>query len=101
MILKELPIIITAPNERFEQTKGIFTPNAEAIVENVPLEALSKNLNSVCGGVCEALSNLTAVGDFALKEVSIQVEISAQGGVNLIGTANVGGKGAITLKFEK
>jgi hypothetical protein len=40
------------------------------------------------------------VGDYELHEVKLQVEISAKGGVNLVGTAEAGGKGAITLTFR-
>ena len=99
--MRTIPIVVSEHEESSEETKGFFTPDADTIIDHISVETLSENLNSVCGGVCEALDNLKAVGDFSLKEVSIQVEVSAQGGVSLIGTANVGGKGAITLKFEK
>ncbi|GMM83438.1 hypothetical protein [Pseudoalteromonas sp. MTN2-4] len=100
--MQTLPIIVNQTYDSDDsQTKGIFTPDSDTVLENVPVDTLSDNLNTVCNGVCKALSNLSKVGDFSLKEVSIQVEVSAQGGVNLIGSASVGGKGAITLKFEK
>jgi hypothetical protein len=41
------------------------------------------------------------VGQFKLKEITMQVEISASGGISIIGTASIGGKGAITLKFAE
>jgi len=39
--------------------------------------------------------------DFKLKQVEVGIEVSAEGGVNLIGTMTAGAKAAITLTFER
>ncbi len=54
---------------------------------------LSAQLNAV-------FNDIKQVGGFQLKEVQVQAEISSEGGVNLIGTAKAGLKGAVTLTFK-
>jgi hypothetical protein len=47
------------------------------------------------------LNDVKQVGGFQLKQVTIQVEVTAEGGIELVGTAKLGGKGAITLTFSE
>ncbi len=65
------------------------------------MSLLQKNLAGVCNAFTEALQDIKKVGDFTLEEVTLGVEVSAEGGVSFIGSAKAGGKGAITLKFVK
>lgn len=97
--MKELPIWVSAVEEHDEETKAIFRPDADSLLERVPVDKLRANLGEICSGLNQVLTNIKEVGKFRLQEVTIQVEVTAEGGVNLIGTATLGGKGAITLKF--
>lgn len=97
--MEQLPILVSKVDSFDGQTKALFLPDADTILEHIPIEKLQANLSNVCMGLTRALSDIKEVGNFRLKEVSIQVEVTASGGVNLIGTATLGGKGAITLKF--
>jgi hypothetical protein len=56
------------------------------------LRGLSTQLGHLFGG-------LGAVAGYELQELQVALEISAEGGSNLIGSAKAGGKGAITLTF--
>ena len=94
----ELPILVSANTEE-GSTKGIFTSRDVAILKRVDVDQLRANLKQVCDGMVEVLRDIRAVGELKLKSVQIGIEISAEGGVTLIGTATVGGKGAITLTF--
>jgi hypothetical protein len=47
------------------------------------------------------LDDVKQISSFKLKEVTIQVEVTAEGGIELVGTAKLGGKGAITLTFAE
>ena len=49
--------------------------------------------------VSAILQAVRKVGEFQLREVTLQVEISSEGGVQLVGSVKAGVKGAITLKF--
>lgn len=77
------------------------TETAEAVIERIPVGKLRANLHAVCSNVVEVLKDIKKVGDFELSEVTLQVEVGAEGGIALIGTANVSGSGAISLTFKK
>ena len=96
--METIPFLVSLPEEE-EQVKGIFSVDTEIAVRNLPVERLRENLNHVCQEFASVLNAVKKVGNFRLKEVTIQVEVSAEGGVELIGTAKLGGKGAITLTF--
>ena len=98
--MEYIPILVSLPEED-EDVKGIFSSDGEIGSLEIPTERLQENLTKVCQGVTEVLSHVKQVGDFKLKQVTIQVEVTAEGGVELIGTAKIGGKGAITLTFSE
>lgn len=97
---KTIPFLVSLPDEEDQEVKGIFDFDAEIALQNIPIDQLKENLNNVCQSLTTALSDIKKVGDFKLKEVEIAVEVTADGGVCFVGTVNVGGKGAITLKFS-
>jgi hypothetical protein len=88
---------------RSYEAKGLFRGGDEAEVRlrNLPVERLKENLQRLCQGFAAVLADIRAVGSFRLKEVTLNVEVTAEGGFQLIGTATVGGKGAITLTFAE
>lgn len=67
----------------------------------VPVDTLRANLKAATSSLAEVFSDIRQVGNFQLSEVTIEVEVSAEGGVNFIGTAKVGGSGSISLKFTQ
>jgi len=99
--METIPFIVSVLDENVA-SKGLFTCSGRSLrLVEIPLEQLKKNLASVSSAMAEALQGIKEVGRFRLKEVNLQVEISAEGGVHFIGTASMEGKGAITLKFEE
>jgi len=98
--METIPFLVSLPDED-EQVKGIFSPETDIVVRDLPTERLRENLNKVCLGIASMLDDVKKVGDFKLKEVTIQVEVTAEGGIELVGTAKLGGKGAITLTFAE
>ena len=95
-----IPFLVSLPTED-EQVKGIFSTDTDIAVRDLPTERLRENLNKVCHEVASLISDVNKVGSFQLKQVTIQVEVTAEGGIELIGTAKLGGKGAITLTFSE
>jgi hypothetical protein len=67
---------------------------------DVPVDTLKASLKSATSLLAEAFQEIRQVGQFSLSEVSIELEVSAEGGVSFIGTAKVSGSGSITLKFS-
>ncbi len=70
-------------------------------VAAIPVATLEANFHSATSLLSKALSGIQQVGQFELHEVEVGVEVSAEGGVQFIGTAKVSGSGTIKLKFKK
>jgi autotransporter translocation and assembly factor TamB len=98
--METITFLVSLPDED-DQVKGIFSTDADIAVRDLPINLLRENLNKVCQGMASMLSDVKKVGNFRLKEVTIQVEVTAEGGIELVGTAKLGGKGAITLTFSE
>jgi len=98
--METIPFLVSLPDED-ERVKGIFSVESDIVVRDLPTERLRENLNKVCQGVASMVNDVGKVGSFQLKQITVQVEVTAEGGVELIGTAKLGGKGAITLTFSE
>ena len=61
---------------------------------------VQESLAELSGRLSTLLADLKAVGGFQLSEVRVGVELTAEGGVNLIGNLTAGAKGAIELTFK-
>jgi hypothetical protein len=107
--MDQIPFLVAAPpgteyKDSRPETKGLFrrAPQSEDVaLAAIPVDALRKNLSGVSQAVLQVLADIRKVGDFRLKEVELQVEVTAEGGVQFIGTAKLGGKGASTLTFAE
>jgi hypothetical protein len=94
--------VIVAEGEEIDGLKGgVFRASSDAVLRRVPVGTLQANLRQLSKSIAAAFSDLDTVGRFRLKEVTLQVEVTASGGVALIGTASVEGKGAISLTFRE
>jgi hypothetical protein len=92
----------TRPLQTAEGTKSVFgsASVAEVVLKSLPLDRVKENLTNATNGFLKILADIREVGQFKQSEVQIQIEVSAEGGVDFIGTSKVGGKGAITLTFK-
>lgn len=102
--METIPFILEDAADRPAQadsTKSIFGAKAGAGLAHVPVDRLRDNLARLTESVSQAFADAGRVGDFQLEEITLQVEVNAEGGVALIGSAKVGGKGAITLRFRR
>jgi hypothetical protein len=73
----------------------------KGVSELIPMstEGLAASLRELTEELGRIFADVRRVGAFELNEVQVGLEISAEGGFNLIGSAKAGGKGAITLTF--
>lgn len=99
--MNDISIWVSKLEKTHQETKAIFQPDADLVLERIPSDKLQASLVGLCEDLSNILTGIKEVGNFRLKEVTIQVEVSAEGGVNLIGSAKMAGKGAITLKFAE
>ena len=98
--MDQIPFVVADPPVSDLEVKGLFR-SAEAGTALVPVDKLQQNLGEVCEAMVDVLQHVRQVGQFHLTEVTVGVEVSAEGGVSFIGTSKVAGQAAITLKFER
>jgi hypothetical protein len=72
-------------------------------VEEIATETLKTNLARLGGELQDVVASVPAGGAFALTEVTVTVEIAADGGFNIVGLAKaeVGLTGGIQLTFTR
>lgn len=94
-----LPLIVSVSEQ--DSTMGLFSSaDGDALLRHIPLDVLRENLRRTADSLRDMLGDLTASTDgFRLKEAQIGVEVSAEGGIQIIGTAKVGTKANIVLVF--
>jgi hypothetical protein len=96
-------LVIEGESDDRETMGGLFRRSeADVVIRQIPVATLRKNLRVTV----DALRSL--FDEFAdeshtmrLCEAQIGFEVSASGGIQLIGTAQIGAKGAITLVFRQ
>jgi len=73
--------------------------DATVILRNIPVETLRANLRPIVGALRSLFDELTdSSSDVQLREAQVGIEVSASGGIQLVGTAQIG---ATTLVFRK
>jgi hypothetical protein len=91
--------VLAAPAVKSE-TKGIVSRGVGAVIAEIDAEVLKANIEHLSGEVATLFEGIQKKQGFQLQKVEVGLEISAEGGVNLIGTMNAGAKAAIKLTFE-
>ena len=67
-----------------------------------PLYVLSKKLKKFLNDFKPVLDATNdAIGGFAVNEVELNLEISGEGGVKLVGTLTAGVKAGVTIKLAR
>ncbi|WP_171114305.1 MULTISPECIES: hypothetical protein [unclassified Streptomyces] len=104
-----LDILVRAEPEEHDSSgassagsKGFIGPRNSAELTTVAMrsEQLRENLERTVQSLREIFERIAdSEGNFPLKEVQVSFEVSAKGGIRLIGTSEVAGKGGITLVF--
>ena len=99
--MEELPIWVSAAKQGNLTAEASFTPGTVVALEQIPVQRLRENLGDVCHALTSILEDVRGVGKFRLQEVTVHVEISHDGEVNLVATPARGSEGAITLTFAE
>lgn len=80
------------------RTLGSTLGAEKSAVRNLDISNLKASVADLASQLSEVFRDLKAVGGFKLTEVTVSVEVSAEGSVFLVGKAGV--SGGISLKFE-
>jgi hypothetical protein len=83
-----------------EPGKGIFG-NGPVVPVEIPVERLKASLSDLVAKLRAATTNLAAkaADGLSLKELEVGIELTAEGGVSLIGTAKAGATASLKLTF--
>ena len=96
--MSTLPVIVEkVSSEPKNGTLGVLSPGSsggrETEIRDMDAGKLQKSLAKLYENAATIFQDMKKVGDFQLREVQLQVEITAEGGFALIGTAKAGAKG--------
>jgi hypothetical protein len=92
-----ISVIVT----KSDPAKGIFDTGPLMSVE-IPVERLKASLSDLVAKLRAATMELAAKADgLSLKELEVGIEVTAEGGVSLIGSAKAGGTASLKLTFVR
>ncbi len=93
-----IPIICEGVGDNNSGNLGLLTP--KTVIKQVDAGKISQSMVSLTDKISTILEDIKSVGNFKLKNVTLSVEINAEGGVSLIANARAGIKGTIQLTFS-
>jgi hypothetical protein len=95
--------VIDEESEERDSMGGLFRRgNADVVLRDIPLETLRAGLRPVVATLRSLFDEFADQSPgIQLREAQVGIEVSATGGIQLIGTAQIGAKGAITLLFRQ
>lgn len=91
-----IPVLVDQIAESHAGTLGVLDGPQ---VKEIETGKIRQSLASLTEEISGLFQDIQQVGHFQLKEVELQVAITAEGGVALIGLAKAGVTGTIKLKF--
>ena len=92
-----IPVIVDDTSDNSSETLGILSPTSR--LKELDMEKIRTSLTQLSGQIGEMFQGLKSAGPFQLQQVQLQVAITAEGGIALIGLTKAGVSGAITLTF--
>lgn len=101
--MAKISVIVEDSREPQAETLGVLERGViRTVIKEVEIEKIRLSLSELVeqfSGVMK--EDRLKMGSLHLSELEVNVEITAEGGVALVGTAKAGVKGAITLKFSR
>lgn len=95
-----LAFLVTEGDEAEDREKGIFGRRENLSVRRIPIAVLRDNLHRTVTELRKLFDEIsTDKSGMPLKQVQVQFEVTATGGITLVGTAQIASKSAITLTF--
>ncbi len=99
--METIPVITAEKATSQEGTLGVLSSETnDTQVKDLKISKLRESLAHLSEAASEIFQDIKQIGGFQLKQIQLQVEISAEGGFVLVGTAKAGAKGAISLTFQ-
>ncbi len=99
--MSTIPVIVEQTGEVRSGNFGALQSSNRILTTPMDTGKIKDSLSTFSSEISTMLQGVQTNGDFHLSEVELKAELSAEGGVTLIGTAKAGMAGAITLKFSR
>lgn len=103
--MSKIPVLVAEPDVPREASREATLGGTLAggtkrgtVLREVEISKLKNSAKALTEQLAQVFADLKAVGDFKLAEVTVSVEVSAEGNVLLIGKAGI--SGGIELKFQ-
>ncbi|WP_433890120.1 Pepco domain-containing protein [Streptomyces sp. CA-111067] len=97
-----LPFWVSPVDETGDGDDSLGILGGDAVLRSVPLGPLRKNLAATVDALQEIFNDVIARGgSLPLAEAQLSFEVTASGGVQLIGTGQVQGSRGLTLTFKR
>ncbi|MDO0934096.1 hypothetical protein QQY66_21260 [Streptomyces sp. DG2A-72] len=103
-----LPFWVTATEEDVaaagpgSDTMGLFSPSGDAVLRAVPLGPLRKNLADTVDALQRIFQEVSDRGGaLPLAEAQLSFQVTASGGIQLMGTGQLQGTRGLTLTFKR
>lgn len=94
--------VLVAATPSGDETKSLLSSkDSGLILKDIDIAKLKSNLKQFTEGISEILPEIPSSGSIRLKQFTAGVELSAEGGVTLVGSLKAGAKASITLTFER
>ncbi|MET9391547.1 hypothetical protein ABZY20_14220 [Streptomyces sp. NPDC006624] len=98
-----LPFWVTVTEEGDDDSMGLFgRGNGEPVLRSVPLGPLRKNLAQTVDALQQLFEDAAARGGtLPLAEAQLSFQVTASGGVQLVGSGQMQGTRGLTLIFRR
>ncbi|MCX4906582.1 hypothetical protein [Streptomyces sp. NBC_00878] len=97
-----LPFWVTVSEDGDDDAMGMFGRSSEPALRAVPLGPLRKNLAETVDALQQLFADAEARGGtLPLAEAQLSFQVTASGGVQLIGTGQMQGTRGLTLVFKR
>ncbi|NEE09107.1 hypothetical protein G3M58_21955 [Streptomyces sp. SID7499] len=101
VIEPSLPFWVTVTEEGDDDSMGLFG-GGEPALRSVPLGPLRKNLAETVDALQQLFEDAAARGGtLPLAEAQLSFQVTASGGIQLLGTGQVQGTRGLTLVFKR
>ncbi|MEU4633838.1 hypothetical protein ACGFLT_08390 [Micromonospora chalcea] len=97
-----LPFLVSVEVSDDPDTMGLFRKGErEVAVRHIPIAVLRESVRHTVAALRTVFDEVAEeTGRLRLAEAQFSFEVSAKGGLNLVGTTEIGSKGAVTLTFR-
>jgi|GEM_PF-725391 len=95
----KIAVIVEGQPDNQRQVLGVKPSSGGLVTKALDVDQLGKSMQAFSKQINHIFDDIQQVGHFQLDSVALQVEISSEGGIALIGSLRAGVKGAVTLTF--